>query len=65
VKEAVKGSLPISVKIKSGELCQHGIIKFRVHVHSTTLVLGVIIPKHFLEYSALIGESVNSTLRFC
>jgi len=30
-----------------------------------TMVLGVIIPKHFLEYSALTGESANSTLGFC
>jgi len=29
-----------------------------------TLVQGVIIPKHFLEYSVLIGGSANSTLGF-
>lgn len=28
------------------------------------MVLGIIIPKHFLEYSALAGESANSTLSF-
>jgi hypothetical protein len=30
-----------------------------------TLLQGVIIPKHFLEYSALTGESANTTLGFC
>jgi hypothetical protein len=29
-----------------------------------TMVLGRIIPKHFLEYSALTGDSANSTLGF-
>jgi hypothetical protein len=29
-----------------------------------TLVQGVIIPKHFLEYSVLTGGSANSTLGF-
>jgi len=28
-------------------------------------VINIIIQKHFLEYSALIGKSANSTLGFC
>jgi hypothetical protein len=40
--------------------------QFQVHAEGQdTMVLGVIIPKHFLEYSALTGESANSTLGFC
>jgi len=29
------------------------------------IVFNTIIQKHFLEYSALIGKSANSTLGFC